>query len=525
MIGRLKVLDNVDLDSDSDEHPHNVLDDAASVNDLGNYPAKSQRRSVGYRVGKRIMDLTLATTGLLVTGLLMLVIACLLWLESPGQVIFRQKRLGKGGKRFTLYKFRKFPALWKDRGPGVTVVNDARMTTIGAVLERTKLDELPQFWNIIKGDMSVVGPRPESIKFADLFVGGYREILNYRPGLFGPGMVRNECELYPPDEDPETFYRRELFVQKADRDLAYYPTATLLNDFGWIAKGIWETIVGTVNWRRTFAQHTATMINDVVLVMIGWTLTNLFRFSGLPEGVNDHNSFVAGLLIFPVFLVVCALFARCYHYGRRHFYLVDAAHLLVAFTVAWICGFLLLTAIGRHVSLYLLPMGWFVSFSLLAFGRLALRLGASTPQIAQQEHPRVLLYGTKGGGVAMGSWIEASPMDVTLVGFIDDNWHEGSIRIRGVRVLGSERDLPTIQSVHEVDEIWMTFAPDVGQRRRLERFCEQHNVKLVILPLLEPFIRFNRCDDSSNDRRRAGRDRRQSPAERRKTARLSNKLA
>ncbi len=441
------------------------------------------------------MDLLLSITGLLLTAPLMLAIACLLWLESPGQVVFRQERLGKRGKPFTLYKFRKFPARWTDMGPGVTVLNDVRMTTIGAVLERTKLDELPQLWNIIKGDMSVVGPRPESLKFADLFVDRYREILDHRPGLFGPGMVRNECDLYPPDEDPDAFYRRVLFVHKADRDLAYYPTATLLSDFIWIVKGVWESVVGTVNWRRTLTQHLATIGSDVLLVMVGWTITNLFRFSGLPQGAGDFQVYVAGLWIFPLCFLVCALVARCYHYGRRHFYLVDGIHLLTAFTIAWSCGFLALVAIGPNVSLYLFPMGWFVLFSLLGAGRLALRLGAETTQIARSQSPRILLYGIRGGGVALGSWIKDSPMDVTFVGFIDDSWAHSAERIRGVRVLGSERDLPTIQSIHNINEIWMTFVPDEDKRRRLNHFCREHHVKLVIIPLLEPFTRFNRSDD------------------------------
>jgi lipopolysaccharide/colanic/teichoic acid biosynthesis glycosyltransferase len=451
-----------------------------------------QQRPVPHPFGKRLVDILLALIGLLIVTPLTVTIAALLSLESPGQVIFRQQRLGRGGKQFTLYKFRKFPALWNDDGPAVTVGNDARMTAIGAVLERTKLDELPQLWNIIKGDMSVVGPRPESLRFADLYVDQYREILNYRPGLFGPGMVRNEGDLYPPGEDPEEFYRRVLFVHKADRDLAYYPTATVWSDLVWIVKGVWESIVGTVNWRRTIARQALTIVSDVVLVMLGWTLTNLFRFSGFPQSAVDFDNYVAGLWIFPLFFVVCALVARCYHYSRSHFYLVDGLHMLTAFTIAWAGGFVLLYSIGRHVSLYLFPMGWFVVFSLLAFGRLAIRISSRTPQntlIANTQSEKILLYGVGGGGVALSSWLEHSLMDVKVVGFVDDT-SEGE-RIRGVRFLGGERDLPTIQSVHNLNGIWMTFLPDHAKRRRLEQFCERNRIELVILPLLDPFKRFS----------------------------------
>lgn len=104
---------------------------------------------------KKIIDVTFASIGLAIAFPFMAIIALLIWLDSPGNVIFSQERLGFRGKRFRLYKFRKFPTHLKDEGPYVTAAGDARMTRIGAILERTKLDELPQLWNIIKGDMSL----------------------------------------------------------------------------------------------------------------------------------------------------------------------------------------------------------------------------------------------------------------------------------------------------------------------------------------------------------------------------------
>ena len=122
---------------------------------------------------KRIIDLALASIGLVIAMPLMALIAIAVWLDSPGKIIFAQERLGLHGNRFKMYKFRKFPANWKDSGPGITVPGDTRMTPIGRILERTKLDELPQLWNVLKGEMSIIGPRPESMRFANLFVGKY----------------------------------------------------------------------------------------------------------------------------------------------------------------------------------------------------------------------------------------------------------------------------------------------------------------------------------------------------------------
>ena len=180
-------------------------------------------------LGKHIFDLALAIVLLTISAPLMVGIALLVWLESPGNVFFCQERLGVHGGRFWLWKFRKFPLHWGDSGPGVTVRADLRMTTIGAILERTKLDELPQLWNILKGEMSFVGPRPESVRFAHLFKGDFAGVLRHIPGLFGPSQIafRNESALYPADRDPEAYYQEILFPTKSKARCGLLPERQL----------------------------------------------------------------------------------------------------------------------------------------------------------------------------------------------------------------------------------------------------------------------------------------------------------
>jgi lipopolysaccharide/colanic/teichoic acid biosynthesis glycosyltransferase len=185
-----------------------------------------------YALSKRIFDLAFAIVLLIISAPLMGGIALLVWLESPGNVFFCQERLGVHGRRFWLRKFRKFPAHWGDSGPAVTVRGDLRRTMIGRILERTKLDELPQLWNILKGEMSFVGPRPESLRFAHLFKGDAAGVLRHIPGLFGPTQIafRNESQLYPADRDPEGYYQEVLFPQKARLDIEYFQKANCLTD-------------------------------------------------------------------------------------------------------------------------------------------------------------------------------------------------------------------------------------------------------------------------------------------------------
>lgn len=188
---------------------------------------------------KRLFDIVLSAAGILLCLPLILVICLAIKCNSRGPVLFSQPRLGQGGRHFTLYKFRKFHH-GRPPGPAVTATNDDRMTAVGRLLQRSKLDELPQLWNVLRGDMSVVGPRPETIGFSDCFRNGLEQVLLYKPGIFGPNQVffRNEGDLFTRQVDPEAFYRDVLFDLKARVDLKYYPNANVFLDLLWIIRGL-----------------------------------------------------------------------------------------------------------------------------------------------------------------------------------------------------------------------------------------------------------------------------------------------
>lgn len=189
---------------------------------------------------RRVLDIAVASSGLLILSPLMAFIALVILLETGRPVFYTQTRIGKGGKEFRIFKFRKFYANNGDSGPLLTIRGDSRMTRVGKVLERTKLDELPQFLNVLRGDMAMVGPRPETAVAIDLLFSEYQALLNYKPGIFGPAQVafRNAGTLYPEHIDRHTFYREAILPLKAALDLAYYPRRTLLGDLTWIIRGI-----------------------------------------------------------------------------------------------------------------------------------------------------------------------------------------------------------------------------------------------------------------------------------------------
>ena len=194
----------------------------------------------GHRPAKALpmMEVLIALALLLMVLPAIALIGLAICLEDGGPVFFAQTRLGRDGRPFALLKFRKFRPDCGTTGRAVTISGDERLTRVGRCLEHTKLDELPQLWNILRGDMALVGPRPESMFFADCFSGVHRGLLHYRPGIFGPAqaLFRNEKRMYPEGCDPEEFYRQVLFPTKARIDLAYYPERSWLSDFGWICR-------------------------------------------------------------------------------------------------------------------------------------------------------------------------------------------------------------------------------------------------------------------------------------------------
>jgi lipopolysaccharide/colanic/teichoic acid biosynthesis glycosyltransferase len=157
----------------------------------------------------------MALIGLLCLWPVLLVVTILIWIKMPdGPAIFKQKRVGKGGKLFTMVKFRSMSV--SHSGSSVSVAGEARITPLGAVLRKYKLDELPELWNVLIGDMSFVGPRPDVPGYADQLTGDDREVLSLRPGITGPASLkyRDEEELLAGQVDPQKYNDEVIFPDK-----------------------------------------------------------------------------------------------------------------------------------------------------------------------------------------------------------------------------------------------------------------------------------------------------------------------
>jgi len=165
---------------------------------------------------------------------LFVLIAVFVKLTSRGPALFRQRRVGQGGREFQLMKFRTMVQSGEHNGPRLTRSGDSRVTGLGRVLRKWKLDELPQLFNLLHGDMSLVGPRPDMAEFLGSLKGSARHVLLLKPGITGSATLqfRNEEELLAlvPEEQLREVYVQEVLPQKVKLDLDYASTATFLTD-------------------------------------------------------------------------------------------------------------------------------------------------------------------------------------------------------------------------------------------------------------------------------------------------------
>ncbi|MFQ5787290.1 MAG: sugar transferase [Thermodesulfobacteriota bacterium] len=157
---------------------------------------------------KRLFDISVSLIGLVVSAPLFVLVAILLKTERTGAVFFVQQRVGANFKPFNLYKFRSMISDTPKTGLSITAGDDRRITKIGKFLRKTKIDELPQLFNVLKGDMSFVGPRPEVNKYVDIFYNDYKEILKIRPGITDMASIkyRNESDILGKAKEPEKEY-------------------------------------------------------------------------------------------------------------------------------------------------------------------------------------------------------------------------------------------------------------------------------------------------------------------------------
>lgn len=185
-------------------------------------------------VSKRLFDLLATTAGLLVIWPLFLGIALAIKLDDGGPVFFRHERVGRKGQPFRMWKFRSMRVDAPRLGGPLTVAGDPRITRVGRWLRRSKLDELPQLLNVLAGDMSLVGPRPEVARYVEMYDEAQRRVLELTPGITDPASIRyrDEENVLAAASDPEAAYVGQIMPEKIRINLEHAANANLLRDLG-----------------------------------------------------------------------------------------------------------------------------------------------------------------------------------------------------------------------------------------------------------------------------------------------------
>ena len=191
-------------------------------------------------LGKRSFDFAAALLGMVFLAPLFVVVTCLIWWRDGRPILFRQARVGLNGREFTLYKFRTMAVCPKSEKGSFDAGDTSRITPTGCLLRRTKLDELPQLWNVFKGDMSLVGPRPEVRKWVEAYPERWARVLALRPGITDPASLvyRHEEELLAQAADPEAYYRDSILPHKLDLYEDYAGTRSFAGDLGLIFRTV-----------------------------------------------------------------------------------------------------------------------------------------------------------------------------------------------------------------------------------------------------------------------------------------------
>ena len=195
-------------------------------------------------IAKRVMDIAISAAALCVLWPVFLLIALAIVIDDPGPVFYRQVRVGRGGRPFRIFKFRTMVVDADKKGLSITVGRDSRITRVGAFLRKTKLDELAQLLNVLCGQMSFVGPRPEVPRYVELYTPYQRQVLLVRPGITDYASIayRNENDLLAGADDPERMYIETIMPDKIELNMKYLREISPLTDVRLILRTVLAVI-------------------------------------------------------------------------------------------------------------------------------------------------------------------------------------------------------------------------------------------------------------------------------------------
>ena len=391
---------------------------------------------------KRLFDVVVSLTALVVLLPVLLLIALLIKLDSPGPVFFREERIGKGFRKFFILKFRT----WKrvpSRYPGFK--NPPSRPRVGRFLRKTRMCELPLLINVLKGDMSIVGPRPELGQFVHMFRGKYLRILTVRPGITDPASqtFRNEKEILSRTANPEEEYINRLLPEKIRLSLVYLDRSSFLYDLNLLVKSIFKMDFKSALKGKNLisTQGAVFFLSDTALGLTSFYLAYFLRFEWeIPsEQINV-------LLYLVPFIVISRGVAYLYFRFYSRFWEYSSLEELILIVKAVLMGSILLLV---SIFLYSNPpvtiprsvpiIDFILLVTMLGGSRLAWRLWKERQRqkpLAKEGGIRILIFGAGDTGALLLKNMRSRYPHFRVCGFVDDNPQIKDKNLMGVKVPG-----------------------------------------------------------------------------------------
>jgi lipopolysaccharide/colanic/teichoic acid biosynthesis glycosyltransferase len=492
-----------------------------------NYPPFRSSNSAWSRFMKRSLDLIASILGLIVLMPVLLPVAIMIWRAGPGPILYRGLRMGKGAKPFKILKFRTMresPGSYA--GPRITAGDDERITPLGRWLRDTKINELPQLWNVLRGEMSLVGPRPEEPEIATHWSeAARREILSVRPGITSPASVlyRHEEKLLK-SKNVMDVYLRKILPDKQRLDLLYIRTHNFFSDLDIIfntlislfpsadGKSIPEGALYSGFLTNFIRRYISWFVADSLIVFLSAGVVGfLWRLNGpldLGWGASIGVA-VAMSLIFSVINSLLGLGRVSWEKASPNLVfdlaLSSALSIILVFVINWFWP-----------SSKLIPPGMVFEIGVIAFlgflmiryrERLITGLAFRWLQLRHQTSTlgeRILIVGAGDCGQLAGWLLQKSNLSSAfiVVGMVDDDPLKHKMRIDGYSVIGSTRDLPMLVERNNIGVILYAITRiDLSEQERILALCRSLPVRLVIIPDLIKILQDHLLPNHPNESR------------------------
>ncbi len=455
-------------------------------------------------MAKRIVDIVVSVAGLVLLAPFLLIIALLIKLDSSGPVFFRQERVGRGGEEFRIFKYRTMVQGAYKMGSRLTTKRDPRVTRVGQILRWLKLDEVPQLINVVIGDMSLIGPRPEDPHFVAFYNRTQMRVLEVRPGMLGPSQIlgRDELESYPEGlKDTEQYYVDHVLPEKLVRDLEYVDQASFKGDMGLLVRGVWATVIGAVKtkflWRRRY--RIALVLLDAGLIVTSCYLAFMVRNEfKLPDRVHF---FFFPLVITLVVRSLSLAYFGAYQGVLAYFGLWDTLALVKAISAsALIAGgltfFIGLQSFPRSVffmdSVLVLLMLAGLRFILRAVSR------GRTRQEGTHREKALIVGAGMGGEQIVRALLDDPACPYRPVGFIDESPERWGSMIHGIRILGGAAEVPLAVSANGIEAVFICVSDlsELGVADVVET-CQKVGVEYRVVPTLSDLLNGHQRSDEN----------------------------